>query len=162
MEKLLILFGQPGSGKSYVAQLLKNNYGFTVFNGDRVIPPDMKKALFANQIISEDMRQRFSKAMLVKLHELTTQTHKLVFMQTLLKDDLRREIHKLYPEGILILVRTNKSLREKRYLKRQKFNLGLNYLRQTSQLFEKPTVPFVTIQNNLEGSDNIIKQLEGI
>ena len=43
---LLIIFGKPGAGKSYVADIAAHSFGYFSHNGDTDIPTDMKDALF--------------------------------------------------------------------------------------------------------------------
>ncbi len=160
--QLLVVFGLPGSGKSYISKIIKDNYGFAVYDGDDVIPFAMKKALLNKKPIPDKLRNTFNKAMLSKLKLLTEKYSKLVFMQTLLKDEIRQKIHNLFPYGKFIFVMTNNDLREERYTKRIRFNLGLKYLRQTSKIFEEPSISYIVINNDINGQSNIIKQLNFI
>ncbi len=159
MNSFFILFGLPGSGKSFVGEILKTKFSFTLFNGDDCLPQDMKQALFKRQPISKAMRQRFYQAILTKIDKLVKTHQKLVFMQTFLTDALRRQILVQYPEVKFLLVTTDPQLRESRYLNRPDFNLGLDYLRQMCDLFEPPTIPYIQINNNHPGEKSIIQQL---
>lgn len=159
MKDFLILFGLPGSGKSFVSKILQKHFGYTLHDGDDEITIDMKKALFEKKVVTDEMRKSFYDAMLKKLDKLQKENNKLVFMQTLLKDDLRQKIHQKYPGAKFLLVDSKDETREKRYLQRKSFNLGLKYLRQTSDLFEKPTIPYLVIENNTVGEKNILLQL---
>lgn len=162
MVNLIVLFGLPGSGKSYLAKILKEKHDFIIFDGDDCLPQDMKQALFQRQLISEEMRQRFNQAMLTKLAQLYKKTKKLVFMQTLLKDDFRQTIFVKYPSANFLLVTSDENIRELRYQKRQSFNLGLDYLRKICQIFESISVPHSKIDNTNEGEKGIIQQLNKI
>ena len=158
-QQFIILFGLPGSGKSHVGKILKDKFGFSLFDGDDCLPQDMKQTLFQHQPISEEMRQRFYQAILTKIPQLIKKTEKLVFMQTFLKDDLRQKILATYPKVKFLMVTCDEKIREERYLKRQSFNLGIDYLRQISQSFELSTIPYIQIHNNIKGGQMIIEQL---
>ncbi|MBI3980610.1 hypothetical protein HY345_01290 [Candidatus Microgenomates bacterium] len=162
MKKFLIIFGLPGAGKSYVGEILKNHYHLPLYDGDDELPREMKKALFNKTRVKEKMRRKFFEALMTKIEELLSAKKDFVFMQTFLKDHLRRKIYHQYPFLKFLQIEAEDVLREKRYVSRQDFNLGLSYLRQTCALFEKPTIPVIKIDNNTEGPDNLIKQLNTI
>ncbi len=158
-KQLLILFGLPGAGKSYVGEIINNHYGYFLYDGDKEIPLEMKKALLERKPVSEKMRQKFQERIFKKIIELNKRHNKLVFMQALLKDDLRQKIHQTFPQAKFFLIKCPDEIREARYIKRNEFNLGLSYLRKTSVLFEEPTIPYTQINNKKNGSEEIIKQL---
>ena len=122
----------------------------------------MKKALFNKTEVTEQMREKFSEALTTKIEELLRVDTNFVFMQTFLKDDLRRKIYNKYPTLKFLFIEADHVLRERRYVLRKDFNLGLSYLRQTCALFEEPTIPVIKIDNNHDGPDNLVKQLNAI
>lgn len=156
---LIVLFGLPGAGKTFVGKILQTDFGYTLYNADRSLPRDMRFALFQKKIISENMRGRFFRNIILKVRTLTRQHSKLVIVQTFLKDAYRKQFLQKFPDAKFLLIKAKEKTREERYVKRSYFNLGLPYLRHMSQLFEKPGAKHAIITNNEEGKAHIRQQL---
>lgn len=154
-----IVFGKPGAGKSYVAEMLEKTFGYYSYNGDDALPADMKEKLFSKEEITEDMRKRFLENMIVEIKKLSGQHTKLVCHQTFLKEFMRKEVFSEIPNAKFLLIECDDVIREKRYSERQYFNLGLPYLRWMTKLFEPVRIPHRVIYNNKEGPSEIKSQL---
>ena len=161
-NQIIVVFGKPGAGKSYIAKILEEHFDYFPYNGDDALPPDMKEKLFRKEKITENMRNRFLENMISKIHTLSDLHSKLVVHQTFLRKFMRKKLLSEVPNAKFLLVETDDSLREKRYKERKYFNLGLPYLRQMSNLFEAVRIPHEVIYNNKEGPQEIIKQLRSI
>lgn len=159
---LIMLFGLPGAGKSFVADILKESFGYTLHNGDEDLPPTMKKALFQKAPITDEMREEFTEHMISSLVRVTKTHVKLAFHQTLLKEFMRERLKKKFPHALFILVTSDTAIREERYMNREYFNLGLPYLRQMSQAFDTPRIPHRELINHKDGRLEILSQLTGI
>jgi gluconate kinase len=154
-SNLLIVFGKPGAGKSYVAEILEKQFGYFSYNGDDGLPQDMKDALFRKIHITDEMRRRFLENMVAEIKKLSRQHNKLVVHQTFLKENMRKKILNEFPNAWFVLVECNDNIREKRYMERKYFNLGLPYLRKMTNLFEPVHIPHGVLYNNIEGLKNI-------
>lgn len=161
-KTILIVFGKPGAGKSYVAEILEKQFGYYSFNGDDALPTDMKEKLFHKGTITANMRSRFLANMIDSIKKLARQHNKLIVHQTFLREFMRKQIIDALPDAKFLLVETDDAIREKRYMKRKYFNLGLAYLRRMTGLFEQIHIPHLTIQNNIEGPQHIMEQVSGI
>jgi gluconate kinase len=159
-NKLLIIFGKPGAGKSYVAEILQKQFGYFSFNGDDALPADMKKKLFKKEKITDDMRDRFADHMIAMINTLISQHTYLVVHQTFLKEFMRKMLLEVFPDAQCILIECDDTVREQRYMKRGYFNLGLPYLRLMTDLFEPAGIPHKTINNNKNGTTDILNQLK--
>lgn len=159
---LILLFGLPGAGKSFVADILNESFGYTHHNGDEDLPPSMKEALFQKAPITDRMREEFTEHMISSLVRLTKAHTKLAFHQTLLKEFMRKRLQKEFPHALFILVTSETATREERYMNREYFNLGLPYLRQMSQAFDPPGIRHRILVNQQEGKNNILSQLTEI
>ena len=161
-KQIFIVFGKPGAGKSYIADILEKSFGYFSFNGDDAIPTDMREQLFKRGVITDEMRKQFLENMVAAIKKLSLQHDKLVAHQTFLKEFMRKQILSTLPDATFLLVETADSIRENRYMKRKYFNLGLAYLRRMTDLFEPISIPHEVIFNNKEGPQEIIKQLQKI
>jgi gluconate kinase len=161
-KQLLIVFGKPGAGKSYVAKILEDHFGYFSYNGDEAIPVDMKNTLFRKEHITDDMRKRFLKNMIAEIKKISEKHTKLVIHQTFLKEYMRKQLLTAFPLAQFVLVECDDAVRETRYMKRKYFNLGIEYLRHMTSLFEAPRVSHVAIYNNKEGPKNITDQVASL
>ena len=162
MNKLIVVFGLPGAGKSYVATIIEKSFGYVPYNGDDDLPKLMKQALYEKKIITDDMRREFITNMVASVKNLMQKKKDVVVHQAFIKEFMRKQLLDAIPTTTFILVQTDDAIREKRYMKRTYFNLGLPYLRHMSALFEPVSIPYVTIYNNKEGNSEIVHQLEHI
>ncbi|MBI5619487.1 AAA family ATPase [Candidatus Gottesmanbacteria bacterium] len=157
-QSLLVIFGLPGAGKSYVADVLGKKFGYFVYDGDRDIPQYMRDALLNKQMITDAMRRDFLARMIASVSKLAQTHHKFAVHQTFIKEFMRKKFLEAFPHAQFILVESSNDIREKRYMKRKYFNLGLAYLRHMSELFEKPSISHYVICNNEDGSGKIMQQ----
>lgn len=159
---LLVVFGKPGAGKSYIADVAARNLGYFPYNGDTDIPQDMNDALFQKKEITDTMRRQFLDAMIASIAALSTTHDKIIVHQTFIKECMRKKVLDTFPYAKFLLVEADDAIREKRYMKRKYFNLGLPYLRRMSDLFEPVQIPHSKIINDDEGAAHITEQLEKI
>src|SRR5260221_284505 len=157
---IVVLFGLPGVGKTYVGKDFEKEFEFYFYDGDSDIPEDMKRALHKNQVISEDMRERFSHNMIKHVEYLLTRHKKIIIAQTFLKEKFRRIFLQKFPFAKFILITTSDILRESRYDARKEWFLGIDYLRKMSLLFDEPHVPYITIDNSKNGEKHVMGQIE--
>ncbi len=156
---LIIVFGLTGVGKTYVADVLKNEFGYASYNADRSLPRAMRAALFRREIITIPMRDAFLTNILRAIRRLAKKHPRLVVHQALHKDSFRKKIAEVFPDAKFILVTADTNIREGRYIKRKYFNLGLAYLRHMSALFDPPTIAHVVLTNTAKGKGAIRPQL---
>jgi gluconate kinase len=162
MKNLLVVFGKPGAGKSFIAEIFRDTYGYSIHNSDDDLPKDMKRALQNTLPITDTMRKQFLKKIIESTQTLTKQHIKLIIDQTFLKEFMRVVFLENFPNAQFVLVESDDKTREDRYMKRNYFNLGLPYLRHMSKLFEAPQIPHLTIYNNNEGTKEIELQIKNL
>ncbi|MEK7129945.1 MAG: AAA family ATPase [Patescibacteria group bacterium] len=161
-RSLLVIFGLPGAGKTYAADVLGKKFGYFIYDGDTDIPEYMRDALLNKAIITDAMRREFLTRMIASITKLTQTHHKLAVHQTLIKEFMRKEFLDAFPHAQFLLVETDDVIREQRYMKRDYFNLGLPYLRHMSNLFEQPEIPHIIIENGTDGEKAILAQLKNV
>ena len=161
-HRLLLIFGKPGAGKSYVADIAARSFGYFSHNGDDDLPPQMKELLFQKGTITDAMRKKFAGNIIATVKKLSEKHENIILHQTFLKEFMRIQILDAFPYAKFILVEADDAIREKRYLKRAYFNLGLPYLRHMTDLFEPVQVPHTVLKNNSEGATHIMEQLKNI
>lgn len=161
-SKLIVIFGQPGAGKSYVAQILADQFGYFSYNGDEALPPDMKKKILEKSDVTRDMRTRFVGNIITQINRLTETKNKIVLHQALIKKHMREQLKKSYPYAFFLWVYCDDTILKKRYMKRCYFNLGLAYLQIMINAFEAPEDLHARISNTIDGPDEVTRQLREI
>lgn len=155
---LLVVFGLPGAGKTYVGKLLEENYGFYFYDGDNDLTDEMKQALKEKKLFNDAMRDIFFQKLIDKVLQLYKTKKNLVVTQTFIKEKYRSQFLKVMPYAKFILVQTKNDVREKRLLQRN--DLDLDYASNMIKLFEKPSIKHFKIENNIDGKVQVIKNLE--
>jgi gluconate kinase len=154
---LLVVFGKPGAGKSFVANILSDSFEYHCHDGDTDLPKAMREALFRKEIITDAMRKEFITNMIASIQKLSKKHKKIVVHQTFLKEYMRKQFLSAFPDAKFLLIESRDDIRENRYMKRNYFNLGLPYLRHMTHLFEKVTIPHVIIKNDTEGTRDLLE-----
>jgi len=156
---MIVIFGLPGAGKSYVGGILQKYFAYYHFDGDRVLPENMKQKIAANAAISDSMREIFIKKVIEETQKLQGKYKKIVVTQTFIKEKYREQFLRTFSNAQFILVQTNTLTRESRLSKRKKFPLDLKYTRKMCLNFDPPLIPHWVINNDQDGDSSLTKQL---
>src|SRR3989339_337852 len=115
---LIVLFGLPGTGKSYVGKIFKKYFNYCFYDGDEGLTPEMKEAIKTKTVFTDQMRDIYFKILISKIQSLSKKHNKLAVAQTFIKEKYRINLLEKIPEAKFILVETKKEIREKRLLDR--------------------------------------------
>jgi len=158
---ILIVFGLPGAGKTFAGTVFRDTFNFHVHDGDAELPEDMDRAIRNSQFVTEDMRDRFFKSIVHRLHLLKIKHSNIVLAQTFLKERHRKQVHDAFPEAQFVLIQTPTDIREQRLSEREEYPLDPDYARAMVCNFDTPEIPHTVIQNKNEGTEEIKKQIRG-
>lgn len=156
---LIVVFGLPGAGKTYVSKILQKHFGYFFYDGDLDLPEDMKSAISKSLPITDDMREVFFANIVSSIKKLQKTHSKIVIAQTFIKEKYRNLIKKEFPTTQFILVHATETVRTKRITERVEYPLDLNYVKKMVQIFETPHIDHVSIDNETDGEEEILKQL---
>jgi len=159
---LIILFGLPGTGKTYVGKVFEKYFDHYFYEGDDDLTSEMKTAIKTKTVFTDQMRDTFFKILISKIQNLKSKYKNFVVAQTFIKEKYRIDLLKKIPETKFILIKTKKEIREKRLMKRTYYPLDLEYARKMEVNFDKPRINHEIIINDIEGVDDIKKQIENI
>ena len=157
---LIILFGLPGTGKTYIGKIFEKYFDFYFYDGDNDLTKEMKNNIKEQKIFTDQMRDVFFQQMIENILILKKKYSKLVISQTFIKEKYRLQVINKIPEAKFILIKTNKFLREKRLKKRTDHPLEEKYAKKMSLNFDKPIINHQLIMNNEIGAEKIIKQIQ--
>lgn len=157
---LIILFGLPGTGKTYIGKILKKYFGFYFYDGDNDLTKEMIDAIKTKTVFTDQMRDRFFVILIKKIQSLKSKYQKLAVSQTFIKEKYRLQLLKKIPEAKFILIKTKNETREKRLIQRTDYPLDLEYARIMEINFGKPAIKHSVIVNDVDGDKEIKKQIK--
>jgi gluconate kinase len=158
---LLILFGLPGSGKSYIGNILKEEFGFYHYEADEDLTSEIKEAIHKEKKISDIVRDDFINRVCQRISELLPLYQNIVVTQTFTKEKDRQKIRSQFREATFIRVEAKWSLIESRLKNRNGHIVKKSYAELSREIFEPYGVSHFVLKNN-EGEEAIRAQLWSI
>jgi gluconate kinase len=155
----IILFGLPGAGKTFTGKLLSDVFEYRYVDGDDELPTDMKMALEKNDVVTDEMRDRFMNQIRNRFKEIIENNEKVVLSQTFIKDSHRKIFLEQFPESTFILLEAPEHVRTYRYESHKIFTFTPSYWKSMAARFEPISIPFKQIINDSEGTTLLIDQL---
>ncbi|MFA6017111.1 MAG: AAA family ATPase [Patescibacteria group bacterium] len=157
---LVILFGLPGTGKTYVGRIFEKYFDYYFYDGDNDLTEEMRASIKTKTVFTDQMRDVYFKILISKIQNLKSKHQNLVIAQTFIKEKYRVNLLNKIPDAKFVLVETKKSIREKRLVARTDYPLDLEYARKMKTNFDEPKVSHSIITNNIDGAKNLQKQIE--
>lgn len=158
----MILFGLPGSGKTFVGEVLQRHFGYHFYDGDTKLTEEMINAIDHKIDVTDSMRNVFFNNLSQEIRELRMAHKKLALAQTFIKEKYRELFLRAFPDVQFILVETETHIRENRLSKRVASPLDKEYARKISRNFEIPKVSHYIITNNVAGEESVKAQITSI
>ena len=154
---LIYLFGLPAAGKNYVGHVLAEAFGYTFYDGDFDLTPEMRDAVREEQPFTEAMRDRFYDALIERIADLRAEHPALAFGQATFKERHRLRIAAAFPDVLFVLVTADEETRMAR-LSRGENPVTVEYARQITGFFEPPNHTHHVIVNE-GGREEVVRQL---
>lgn len=157
---LIYLFGLPAAGKNYVGEVLADEFGYTFYDGDLDLTPEMRDAVREGRPFTEAMRDRFYTALVGRIAELHGVHPNLAFCQATFKERHRALIAAAHPDIVYVLVEADEAVRVAR-LAQGVTPVTVEYARLIADFFEPPRHPHFIIVNNA-GHAEVLEQLAAL
>jgi len=158
---IIVLFGLPGAGKTYIGNILKENFEFFLYNGDNDLPKRMRKALVSKEAISDTMRDEFFKRLIARVKKLYAKYTKLAVAQTFIKEKYRLQFSRQFPDARFLLIESNADIRRERLKKRKVgFTLNLEYAESMEKIFESPKINHAVLVNEKDSKEELLRQIK--
>ena len=154
---LLYLFGLPAAGKNYVGRVLAEAFGYTFYDGDLDLTPEMRDAVREERPFTDTMRDRYYAVLVERIADLRAEHPALAFCQATFKERHRRLIAAAFPDVVFVLVAADEATRLAR-LAGGNNPVTVAYARQIAAFFEPPTHPHHVIVNE-GGRAEVVAQL---
>lgn len=157
---LIYLFGLPAAGKNYVARILADEFGYTFYDGDLDLTPEMRDAVREERPFTEEMRDRFYGVLVDRIKKLRVENPDLAFCQATFKERHREHVIAAFPDVVFVLVEAGEAVRMDR-LSHGGNPVTVEYARRIAGFFEPPRHPHFIISNNA-GREDVIRQLDAL
>lgn len=161
----LLLFGQIGSGKSYIGELLAREFGLHYHDADRDLPADALEAIRRHEPFTEGMREQFLDRIIARIDELSTMHPRFVIAQALFKNRQRARLREAFPSLQLVWVRSSPEQIEERLRARTGHIASSYYANTVNPGFEPPIVPHLVLDNVADAEGlrlNLVRLLASI
>lgn len=147
-KQLLVLFGAPGSGKSFCGQILADHYGFYHYDADVDFTEEQLEAIRRKEPFTEDIRRRFMQKV-YKILEGLLETHdKVAIENPLINNRLRVELKEKFPHARFIYVTVPREIRVKRIKARKHHRVPKEVAITVGDNIDPITIPHITIIND--------------
>jgi gluconokinase len=155
---LLILFGLSGAGKNFVGEILANKFDYYYWDADTEMPPTIQEQILKRNLLTQDMRDEFTRIIIDKIAELEKQYPKIAISQALYQEKNRYQIVSKYSHAKLIHIKATQQNMLYRLQQRNNW-VDQSYAEKISLFFESPQQLDAVITND-EGSAEIIWQFQ--
>ena len=115
---ILILYGPPGSGKNFVAELLARTCGFYFYDADLNLTGEMRQCLYEKKTFTQPMRDYFFGVVIDEMKSLVSDYPKLVMAQAISRRVNRKQLHLAFPAARFVHIDASAEIRMQRLAKR--------------------------------------------
>ena len=143
----LLLFGQIGSGKSHIGELLARDFGLHYHDADDDLPPEIAEAIRRHEPFTDAMRDAFADRIIARIALLSEVHPRFVVAQALFKDHQRARLLAAFPDLRLVWVHSTPALISARLEERAGHIASAYYASIVNPAFEPPSVPHLTLEN---------------
>ena len=158
--EFIYLFGLPAAGKNFAGRVLAEEFGYTFYDGDNDLTPEMRDAVREERPFTSAMRDRFYDLLAGRIAELRAEHPRLAFCQATFKEQHRDLMWAQYPDVVFVLVVAEPEVRMAR-LARGGNPVTVEYAQQIDSLFEQPSQTHFVITNN-DDREDVARQLAAL
>lgn len=159
---LIILFGLPGAGKSYLARFLEEHHGFYFLEGDNYLTQEIKECIATKTGFTQAMRDTFTEILVDKIRsikEITNHEMNIVLSQALFKEKNREMIRAAFPEAVFFQIKAADNILLSR-LSQRGGEVSVDYATQIRHQLELDEKDYIAIDNTADGSMALIEYIQ--
>ncbi len=151
---IYIFFGKTGSGKSFLANYLQDNYNFFHFDGDQILTSDMKEYISKNKTFTQMMVDEYTTVLKEKIKSfLNDYQRPIIISQAMYRNKNRLEILTEFPNIQFVFINAEEQTCYQRIKSRNNW-VTAEYAQKISLLFDPPS-GFNFIEINNDDSENM-------
>jgi len=158
---LLVLFGFPGAGKSFIGKMLQEEFGFYHYEADDDLTPPIREAVQKNKLVTEPLKEAYFKQVCERIDSLKSLYPDLVVTQTFTKEKYRKRLLERFPEAKFVRLQTDIPVIYARLAKRDNHPVKNFYAGFAISQFEPPKLPHWILENN-GGAEKLHQQVNRI
>lgn len=158
MSEIVFLFGVAGAGKNWVAERIRDRFGYYFYDADIDLTPAMREAIERKTLFTDAMREEFFAVIARRIAELSAIHPKLVVAQAAYREKNRLFLAHSLPKLKLVWVRAPDALIVER-LQLRGDGITPEYAAQIYRNFEPPDRSIPIIEND-GGEQRVFEQLE--
>lgn len=161
---IVFLFGLPGVGKTYIAQLLQRTYGLCYWDGDNALTEEMKITVRNELPFSKEMTAQLTTNIISNITELKKSHQLLIVSQAMLRESDRQMFREQFSDIHFIYIRCDPEQTSQRIAQRADF-VTVSYLEKITQAFEmhrKDAEAYPVIDNFRKTNEELIQEFEAI
>ncbi len=158
MNPLLILYGQPGAGKSFIGNWLATHHAFYFYDADIHLSDAMKQRLKEKRCFTQSMRDQFFARVISYINQYLSHYPRVAVAQALSQTINRQQLQHAFPMAKFICIETDYETQKKRLEQRNDWVTPewLDILRS----IQAPPNPDHMILNNSSDAESIFLQIE--
>lgn len=157
---LLILFGPPGVGKSFIGRIFRDDLQFHFYDADSDLTDEMLSMIARKETFTQAMRDEYTQLVINKIQILSKQYKNLVIAQALAIEKNRLFLQQMFPHAQFVYVEASIEKANQRLLKRRDgISVDIEYAEKIRNIFEKPALKHLLLDNN-SGKEHVLEQLK--
>lgn len=158
--RIFVAYGLPGAGKTFIGNVLQNQFGYFHHEGDDDLTRAMKHAIGHKLPIHDDMRDAFFQNITSSISRLSKEHPQIVLTQTFIKQKYRDEFAQTFPSAKFIYIHAPWTIRKSRLLARIHYPLDITYAKKMDDFFDAPEKSHIRLDNSQNGYHHITHQLQ--
>ena len=145
---LIFLFGYPGVGKTYVGEILRDDFDFFFYDGDADFGEEIETAIRDGKLFSDQLRDEYFHRLISSTEKLHREHKNVVMSQTLAKNKSQKMMLDKFPDAVFVRIVVPMEILRERLKNRKDHLVPLEYAEKVFEYFEDPEVPHIVLHND--------------
>lgn len=144
---IIILFGKPGVGKTYIGKLLQQHYGYFFYDADQDLTPAAIACIQKEEIFSHAVEGEYIDVVIDRIQQLQARHKLLIVAQAFGREGGRQKLRNTFHSTQFYYIDIPDELANQRLLSRNDW-VNISYADKIRQVYEHPRIPHHQIDNS--------------